>query len=154
MTYQEYKNKRQEEFNALPLFFAYGIDQFEAAMKARGLTADDTDKIYMLQSGCYYLRSDADVIRAYFKKPDPLRELMKDPDFAEDAFYYEMCNHEYGINWQGDWDVCSCFGNVEYDSEKGCIDYLEELGYGREIQFAYCRARTRYNQDALDNDWF
>lgn len=28
MTYQEYKNQQQTEFNALPIFFAFNRDQF------------------------------------------------------------------------------------------------------------------------------
>ena len=39
-----------------------------------------------------------------------LNEAMKDPEFAKSAFRYEMDNHEYSINWDGDSDVLNCFG--------------------------------------------
>ena len=36
-------------------------------------------------------------------------EALKDEEFAEAAFLYEMDNHEYAINWSGDADVLACF---------------------------------------------
>lgn len=155
MTYDEYREKEQAEFNALPVFFAFGKDQFEKAMAERGLTANDTDKIYRLgETGGYYLKSDAKIIRDYFNKEDKLSQLMKDPEFAQSAFYHEMCNHEYGINWQRDWDVCSCFGSCEYSDEKSGPDYLREIGYSDTTIDCYLAARKQYYKAALENDWF
>ena len=79
---------------------------------------------------------------------------MRDSAFAEEAFYYEMCNHEYGINSQGDWDVCSCFGDCQYSPEKGGKEYLLDMGYGDTAIGAYLRARRRYYRDAEENEWF
>ena len=68
MTYQEYQAKRQEECNALPLFFAFSNEQFKKHMEERGLTENDTDKIYRLgDTGGFYLRSDAALIKEYFQ---------------------------------------------------------------------------------------
>jgi hypothetical protein len=130
MTYQEYQAKRQEECNALPLFFAFSNEQFKKHMEERGLTENDTDKIYRLgDTGGFYLRSDAALIKEYFQN-DKLFELMQDPEFATSAFRFEMDNHEYSINWQGDWDVCSCFSKkeLEYGEDKDYRDYLKEAG--------------------------
>lgn len=154
MTYQEYKTARQKEFDELPIFFAFGKEQFAEEMTKRGLKPTDTDKIYSLGAGGYYLKKDADIIRAFFKKKDPLFELMNDSDFAESAFYYEMANHEYHINWQGDWDVCNCFGECEYAEDKTFIDYLYECGYSDDVIKAYLRARKRFYQDADENNWY
>lgn len=147
MKYQEYKEKRQKEFNALPIFWAFSEKQFAEAMEERGLTEDDTDQIYSLGMGGYYLRSDADVIREYFNRPDELRELMNEREFAESAFYYEMQNHEYPINWQGDWDVCNCFGSCEYEEGADGAYYLRDMGYDDNVVFAYKRARARIIRD-------
>lgn len=142
MTYEEYKNQRQSEFNALPIFFAFSMEQFAREMEKRGLTVDDTDKIYRFGNGGFYLRSDASIIREFMNKPDPIRELMNDPEFAESAFYYEMGNHEYHINlYQGDWDVCSCFGSCDYEEGKDYRDYLKEMGYSPEVISAFRTAR-------------
>ena len=131
ITYTQYKQQRQDEFNALPIFFAFSNKQFEDAMKERGLTVNDTDKIYRLgRTGGFYLRSDAHLIKAYYEKPDQLPELMKDHDFAVSAFRYEMDNHEYAINYQGDWDVVGCFSSVplNFAEDKNYVDYLKEAG--------------------------
>lgn len=145
MTYKEFVDKRQSEFNALPIFFAFSNKQFKTAMEERGLTENDTDKIYKFgDTGGFYLRKDSDKILEYFSKPDELKELMKDVKFAEDAFEYEMANHEYAINYQGDWDVCSCFGNCEYDEHKGYIQYLKDIGYSDEVIQVFKNAKTKH----------
>lgn len=154
MKYVDYLKVKREGFNALPVFWAFSMEQFREAMEERGLTENDTDKIFSLGAGGYFLKKDKDIIHAYFSKKDELPELMKDPVFAEDAFYYEMCNHEYGINGQGDWDVCSCFGKCEYEYDKGGKDYLEEIGYGPDVVKAYKAAERRYYKDAEENEWF
>ena len=50
---------------------------------------------------------------------------MFNPDFAEGAFLYEIGNNEYMINWQADYDVCSCFGYVEYQNNKDYHSFLK-----------------------------
>lgn len=153
MTYEEYKNQRQSEFNALPIFFAFSMEQFAREMEKRGLTVDDIDKVYRFGNGGFYLRSDAPIIREFMNKPDPIRELMNDPEFAESAFYYEMGNHEYHINtYQGDWDVCSCFGSCDYGEEKDYRDYLKEMGYSPEVISAFCTARDHFYEDCVNGD--
>ena len=154
MTYTEYRNFRQGGFNSLPIFWAFSQSQFKEAMEQRGLTENDTDKIFSLGMGGYALKSDREVIDAFLNAPDPLPDLMADPAFAEEAFYYEMCNHEFGINWQGAWDVCSCFGDCEYDSGKSGQDYLADMGYGNAVITAWFRALRRYERDAEKNEWF
>jgi len=157
MTYKEYKQKSQEEFNALPIFWAFSNEQFKEAMEKRGLTEKDTDKIYKLSgiSGGFYLRSDAPIIHEYFDREDNLRELMKDHEFAVSAFLYELGNHEYCYNtYQGDWDVCSCFGNCEYGESKSYVDYLEEIGYGDAAVRAYKEAVKKYYKMCDENDWY
>ena len=153
MTYEEFINAKQKEVNELPLFFAFSDKQMDQQLAERGATRSD---VYSLGNyGAFYLKKDKEIIRAYFLKEDKLPELMKDEQFAEDAFYYEMCNHEYGINWQADWDVCSCFASkeLEYDEEKDWRNYLEESGLGY-CRKSYSKALMRYREDAMNNEWF
>ena len=148
MTYEEYKNKRQEEFNYLPIFYAFSNEQFEAAMNERGLTLKDTDKIFKLgDTGGFYLKKDAEIIRAYFSKQDELSELMKDKTFATEAFLYEMNNHEYAINWQGDYDVCSCFCKCNFSEDKTFVEYLTE-GTMESLIPAFMEARRKHSKIA------
>lgn len=147
-TYQEYVDRKQEEFNALPIFWAFSQSQFDEAMKKAGLDPADTDKIYAFGGGGYYKRSDAPKIRDYFRKKNELPELMKDYDFAYDAFRYELGNHEYIYNWEGDYDVCSCFGECEYDDNKTWFDYLKEMGYDETVRKAFYNAMIDYEKRA------
>ena len=152
MTYKEYRDKVQGEINALPIFWAFGEEQFKEEMKKRGLPADKK-LVYGFPGGGMYLRTDAQIIRDYFKnKPRQLRELMKDPAFAEDAFYTEMLDHEYDINSQGDWEVCSCFGNVDYKGGAGALYYLTELEYSDDIKKAFRQAAEKFFKDA--EEWY
>lgn len=132
MTYAEYRDESQQKMNDLPIFYAFSDKQFEQAMTERGLSVNDTDKLYRLGgTGGFYLKTDADKIHDYFStySNKKLRQIMEsDLEFAREAFEYECFNHEYGINWQGDWDVISCFGGVEYAEDKTGVDYLRELG--------------------------
>jgi len=156
MTYEEYRQKKHIEVNDLPIFFAFSDDQFKKAMEERGLTINDTDKVYRLPiSGGFYLRKDADIIRAFFSKEDELSALMKDKEFAEEAYYYEMCNHEYAINWQGDWDVCSVFSDIEleYSDNYDYTDYLKMAGLEETIPF-FQNAKKKYHKACEENDWF
>lgn len=145
MKYQEWTKKRQDEFNALPIRFAFSNAQFKEMMEGWGLTENDTDKIYKLGNGGFYQKKDAQLIRDYFNKSSGLDELMDDEEFAIDAFEYEMANHEYAINWQGDWDVCDVFskGELKYGEDKTYVDYLTEMGHAEWIG-AYRKARKNH----------
>lgn len=153
MKYSEYKDARQSEVNKLPLFFAFGNKQFEEQLAKRGIKVEDAAKhVVSIGAGGFFLRKDKPVIDAYFSKDRDaeLRAMMEaDLDFARDAFEYEMMNHEYPINWQGDYDVCSCFGNVEYGEEKYGREYLTELGFSEKVIAVYAKAR-RTVQQALE----
>lgn len=69
-------------------------------------------------------------------------------EYMEEAFLYEMNNHEYAINYyQGDWEVCGCFGNCKWGESKNYIDYLTEMGKANLIP-VYERARKRHYKNA------
>lgn len=153
MTYKEYREQRQAEVNALPIFYAFSDQQLEQALKDRGLTLDDVDKLCRVAMG-FALKSDMPAIKAFMEKPDPLAELMKDPAFAEDAFYYEMANHEYHINWQADWDVCNCFGHIRSDEPDDLNHYFDLCGFEPQTRQAYLTARLRFLHDAEERGWY
>ena len=158
MTYEEYRKARSLEVDNLPIFWAFSDEQFRKAMEERGLTEDDTDKIYSLGGGGFYLRTDAEKIKAFFDKPDELHSLIEsDSEFAAEAFYYEMCNHEYCINtYQGDWDVCSCFSEEElnFTEDKDYEDYLKEAGYSEKVIKIFSDTLVKYYKDAREKNWY
>ena len=154
MTYQDHKNAQQKEVNDLPLKWAFGRDQFKEMMNEWGLTENDTDKIYSLGAGGYFLKKDEAIIKAFFTKPSELPKLMRDKEFAIEAFKYEMGNHEYQINWQGDWDVCNCFSTKElkYEDSKTYKEYLAEAKYPKYVIEFFTEARRDYLKWCDEND--
>ena len=63
--------------------------------------------------------------------------MEKNKTFARSAISYEMRNHEYGINWEGDYDVCSCFGQIDFDENASGADYMKKLGFSDKVIAIY-----------------
>lgn len=145
MNYKELKNRHQEEVNNFPLGFAFSNEQFREMMNKWGLTENDTDKIYSIGGGGFVQKKDSDAMDEMFTKhTKEMNDAMKDPRFAEDAFYYEMLNHEYPINLQKNFDVLGCFYDVEYhDDDYNEEHYFEELNLPTEIRLAYENAKVK-----------
>lgn len=75
-----------------------------------------------------------------------------DREYWFSAYLYEMCNHEYGINWQADYDVISAFANVDSVKDYTNVSELFELaGFSAVQKSAYMDARRAYyKQDAAN----
>lgn len=111
---------------------------------------------YDKYSFCYV--SDPEFIEKHYSLFDALiaaREISgKDYNFMVQAFYESMCDHEYGINWQADYDTLSKFGNLKYsDSENDLKDYFQQLGFSDMQKRAYYAARDKYYKQAGENNW-
>lgn len=103
----------------------------------------------------YYAPENADFVK---RGTELLRELdeaeqrnKENAEYWESAFLSEMYNHEYGINWQGDYDVISCFGSCD-----GVEDYTDAeklfsaVGFSDVQKAAYLAARREYyNRERL-----
>lgn len=60
-----------------------------------------------------------------------------------------MDNHEYGINWQADYDVISCFANVGSVKDYENREKLFSAAHFSELQrSAYAAARAEYYDSA------
>lgn len=100
MNYPELRRQQQEVFNALPLKFAFGREQFAEMMASWGLSVEDTDKIYSYGAGAFALRSDAQRIREMSDRlAQEMDAAMQDDEFLTGAIEYELANHEYIITW-------------------------------------------------------
>ena len=155
MNYRQWLDEEQKRVNTLPIFWAFSNQQFDEALAERKATAADVYRINDL-NGAFCLKKDIEAVRAYFKHDNKLEEHMKDKDFAVDAFYYEMCNHEYGINYyQRNWDVLNCFSNRElkYREDDSYMKYLEEMKHTEWIDW-YAEARHKYYEAAEEGGWF
>ena len=141
-TYTGMKNRHQAEFDAFPMGYAFGEEQFRDMLEKLECGEDD---IAPVGPGAYCRLEDVHSLRAMLdRQAAELNAALKDPGFAFGAFLYEMDNHEYAINWQGDWDVFDCFGNVQYGPDKGPDEYADELGWPYEMRKAYKMARFEH----------
>ena len=161
MNYQQLKQKHQEEFNNFPIGFAFSRQQFDEYIEKWNLELNENGKYNIIDigGGGFIRRED---LKAFADMCERHREEEKTyyskPKFMEDAFYYEMCNHEYGINWQADYDVLSCFGHIKYCGDDVWQDeeierYFKQLGFSDEIKEAYYKAMKKYEKDSLKYGW-
>lgn len=102
----------------------------------------------------YYDKKDADFVKCGEELISALEKAEPQKDNAEywkSAFLYEMFNHEYGINWQADFDVCSCFGDC---SSVANIDDINELfnacNFSDIQRAAYMAARREYGKQSAN----
>lgn len=96
---------------------------------------------------------DADFVKHHVGLLDSLEKSWKakqdDYEFMKSAFISEMWNHEYAINWQGDYDVLSVFGNIHYDrSDNDLQNYFDQLDFTDTQRRAYLDARREYMRKA------
>lgn len=68
--YYEFKQKQQNEFNALPMHAAFGDKQFEEMMGKWGLTTSDEDlkKVVSLGGGGFCLKKDFHLFEEFLDK--------------------------------------------------------------------------------------
>lgn len=102
----------------------------------------------------YYDKKDADFVKrgekllSTLKKAEPKND---DAEYWKSAFLSEMYNHEYGINAQADFYVCSSFGNC---SSVRNYENIEELfsacKFSNVQRAAYMAARREYSKQSAN----
>ena len=133
--YLKLKEKQEKELNDFPIAYAFDGKQLEEALEKLGATKDEC--VTLMGMGDVMKKVDVPRFKEMNKRhKEELLEAMKDDVFAEQAFLYEMDNHEYAINWSGDEDVLSCFN---MNTAK-----LREMG----LTGAYRRARIQHMKNA------
>ena len=102
----------------------------------------------------YYNKKDADFVKrgeellATLEKAEPKKD---NAEYWESAFLREMFNHEYGINWQADFDVCSCFGNCSSVKNIDDLNALFDACNFSDVQrAAYMAARHEYSRQSAN----
>ena len=114
--YLDLQNRHRKEVEDFPIAYAFNDEQLKEALEKLGVESMDE---------CVTIFGHGDIVKKDNAKPfikmlkrhtrEVQDKLKSDPEFAEAAFLYEMDNHEYAINWDGDADVLSCFGMDEHD---------------------------------------
>ena len=161
MKYTEFKDMLQNKANDLPMFYAFSNEQLDNALDDMGLSMKDMkgNKLVRLGFGAYCLKRDLDSILSELNAVDDMRrDFIKDYEQAYDAFMYEMGNHEYHINYEGDWDVLSCFGLnddvCEYEDGKDVDEYMDAMGLSPVTKAAYHDARGDFLRIADEKGWY
>ena len=102
--YDEMRNRHQRRFNEWAnnhMFFAFDDKQFRDGMKSFGLDPDkDTGKLYKTGNGGFYRQTDAAELKQIMEEnwQEFENAMNADPTgdgFIYQAFYSELCNHEY-----------------------------------------------------------
>ncbi|WP_295761197.1 hypothetical protein [uncultured Oscillibacter sp.] len=100
--YAELRQRQQEEFNALPLGFAFSRKQFDEMMQEWGLDPEkDLDKLLRIPGGGYVQKKDADLLHQTTERHSAemaaaIAEDETGEGFIYEMFLYELDNHEYG----------------------------------------------------------
>lgn len=101
--YSEMKHRHQQEFNALPLHFAFGDEQIKRKMAELGLTEENiASRIIVIPgTGGFMLREDyPQFVEICERHEREMKEaIAADKDgtgFIFEMFRYELANHEYG----------------------------------------------------------
>jgi len=100
--YQQIKRRQQDEFDLLPIFWAYSNKQLEEGMQSFNLTMDDVGLINSIGSGGYCLKTDIHLFHELMARHDKEFKACIDADktgegFIFHMFDYELSNHEYCI---------------------------------------------------------
>ena len=117
--YAELHQRQQEEFNALPLGFAFSRKQFDEMMQEWGLDPEkDLDKLLRIPGGGYVQKKDADLLHQTTERHDKEMEAAIAEDKTGEGFIYEMFLYE--------------LDNHEYSYTRDTEDTLDALGYTAE----------------------
>lgn len=101
-SYQEMKERHQQEVNAFPFMFAFSNQQFEEGMRKLGLQPNQTDRIVSIGGSGFVRKSDVQAMKDMFNRHEQERKAALAADTAErghayQMFLYELGNHEYCI---------------------------------------------------------
>lgn len=134
--YLDLKQRHQKEVEDFPIAYAFNGKQLKEAIEKLGATKQE---VTTLGYGTVIKKTDIPAFEELLEdQRHELKIAMQDKEFAYEAFCYEMDNHEYAINWDGDADVLGCF-NLVYA-------HLDELG----LEEVYQRAARQHMKHARD----
>lgn len=134
--YLDLKKRHQKEFEDFPIAYAFNDKQLEEALEKLGATKEECVSVF--GHGDIVKRENANTLIELLEnqREEMLQKIRDDEEFATAAFAYEMDNHEYAINWDGDADVLDCFGIT--------FEKINQWG----LQTAYRRAREQHMKHA------
>lgn len=138
--YHDLLNKQRKEIEEFPIAYAFSNEQLKEALEKLGVT-DISECCTVCNHGDIVKKSDAKrFIEMLRRHNQEILDLLENKKLAEEIFEYEMDNHEYCINWDGDFDVLNSLGLDE--------KMLEEMN----LKDAYRQARYAHMKRAHE-EW-
>ena len=114
--YAKFRQRQQQEFNALPLGFAFSQKQFDEMMGGWGLDPEkDLDKILRIPGGGFVQKKDADLFHNTMEHHSAEMAAAIAEDKTGESFIYQMLLYE--------------LDNHEYSHTRDTEDTLDTLGY-------------------------
>lgn len=131
--YQEMMDRHQQEFNALPLGFAFNQEQFDKMMRGWGLhPARNIKRICSIGAGGYIQKKDVELLRQTQTrhKAELAAAIAADKTgngFIFQMFHRELANHEYGYTG----DAADALDALGYTMEQIQADKRLRKGFER-----------------------
>lgn len=134
--YLDLQKRHRKELEDFPIAYAFNEKQLEEALEKLGATREECVTVF--DHGDIVKCTDAKALIKLLEnqREEMLQRIRDDQDFAEAAFLYEMDNHEYAINWDGDADVLDHFGIT--------FEKINQWG----LQHAWTMARRKHMEHA------
>lgn len=139
MTYKEYKENITQEINDFTkkyCIWAFSQKQLDEALKEHNLTEKEFQDNYCSFFGGGAIRQDKvqEYLELTKRQDEELKELMKDEQFAYEALYYELTNHEYGYTYDAT-DTLASLNLTAEDIEKNQV-----------LNRAFCKAANEIKE--------
>lgn len=152
--YDDYERKdyflRNYYIQRIPYETAFHIyhnetEEKEFKRKIKGMFYNPISFCYVEQKYKEFCKTQAELLG----KLESAKEAASNGSFEywKDAFLSEMFNHEYGIAWDADYNVISCFASIGYNNItlEQCFDDAKFTEVQRK---AYRAARDKYYETA------
>lgn len=152
--YDDYTKKGDYIRNLYPLRFDY-VSAFNIFRNKEEENAflESVKNMYYCPA-CFAYFNDLETVKTILSLADNLNKAndarRTSYEYTKNAFLRELFNHEYEINWQGDWDVFSCFGPVVYGDGKGPAEYMDELQFTEDQRRAVRDAFQEYRKQSAN----
>lgn len=134
--YLKMQKRHQKELEDFPIAYAFDDKQLKEALEKLGATKEECVTVF--GHGDIVKRTDAKrLVDMLERRTEELKQKLKDDlEFAEAAFLYEMDNHEYAINWDGDADVLSCFGLTYAELDEWGLELVYQRAVRKHLNHA------------------
>lgn len=150
--YDEYKQKRHFLINYYGMredhYSTWDSEKDRKASKVKGLYASSVNLSYY---------DNKEIVHKLKELEDALenaqKQLKNNFEYWVNAFVSEMCNHEYCINWQADYDTLSAFGRPIWRGDDTLNKWFDDVNFNRTQREAYHEAVRRYSKMAEENGW-